>query len=306
MEAPSRTSAVARVAGAAFYGVGVLVLFAAHAGALHRLRYGGGSYLPRGARELGFAGAGLVALGAGLALAWRGRAVRPAGRAAGRAGGRTGGTSAGAARVVGAAGLVSLAACAVLLAGMLAAFCGSPGFALPLRLAGGLFLAGQLAALALLARPLLRLARGRREARAPSARLAFALALLVPANVLAMAHGCGYPGCTETCERLTYGGAGLGALALLAASGGASVAPALALLPLWLWPHCVCDNPINGPWMERLGASPACFAFAVTGGLFALAGLAGIAPRTSAALAAVPALGAAAFAFGHHVLRFPW
>ncbi len=281
-----------RAGGALLVGLGVLLLLVYHATAYRRLRTGG-SYVPIDARELGFLACGVIGAACGVLILVRG------------------GFSAARRRStveVAFAGLPLLIVAALLLAGIAAAFYSWPVPDLFLKLAAGGFFVFVFGALGVYGRRLVRIARGTEGAYAssPSPLLRVLLAAALPLNVVVMSHGCGFPGCNPTCEVMTYGAAGLAALAAFEAAGGAAAVALLLLLTAYAWPHCTCHNPINGPWIDRIGVSPNCFAFAMLGGFFAVAGLRGIWPRISAALALVPLVAAAAFAIGHHGFDYPW
>ena len=74
-----------------------------------------------------------------------------------------------------------------------------------------------------------------------------------------------------------------------------------------LAPHCLCFNPGNGWWIERLGASPTCYVWGFVVSLIALTGL-GAGKRAWPSLLVNGAIigGATAFFVGHHYFHFPW
>jgi hypothetical protein len=74
-----------------------------------------------------------------------------------------------------------------------------------------------------------------------------------------------------------------------------------------LAPHCLCFNPGNGWWIERLGASPTCYAWGFVVSLIALSAL-GAGKRAWPSLLVNGAIigGATAFFVGHHYFHFPW
>lgn len=284
-----------RAAAALLLALGVLVLMTFHADALERV-YGGEAYLPWEPRVLGLGLAGICGTTCALLVLWRGRERGERRRSAVE---------------VAWAGLPLLAVVAVLVGSIAVAFTTRLETDLLLRVGGWGFFAAAFGALAALGVQLVRVARGSVRDRGstrvlPSAGVRFALAAALPLNVILMAHGCGYPGCNPTCAVMTYGAAGLAGLAFFEAAGGRSVLALCALLTAYAFPHCTCANPINAAWIELLGVSPNCFAFAMLGGLFAVAGLRGILPRAGLALAFAPGLAAAAFAVGHHVFHYPW
>jgi hypothetical protein len=144
------------------------------------------------------------------------------------------------------------------------------------------------------------------ETPPPAAWLGWSLVASLPVGVLAMSFACGFPGCNSVCVGLTAGSVvvlGLGALV----KRRAGAAPlALAVILVYAVPHCICDNPINGWWIDRLGYSPNCFALPLIGMGFAVLGLRGIWPRLSLLLALATAGASATFASGHHLLSYPW
>jgi len=80
---------------------------------------------------------------------------------------------------------------------------------------------------------------------------------------------------------------------------------AMSFLPLL--PHCVCYNAGNGWWIDRLGASPTCYAWGFATSLVALSALSrGKLTRLSALVCAAIITGGMAFFIGHHYFRFPW
>ncbi len=270
---------------------GVLVLMVFHTGALDRLRHGE-SYLLGSPRAVGFALAGLVAAGCGFAVLVRAAepsAPKPPTRA------------------FALAALVLLFAASALSASIGLAFYTGLEADLFLRVVAAVSLAVLALAFFAFGRPLVQLALGGApRVSHPGRGLRIALALAPALAVFSMAHGCGYPGCNGPCTALTYGAAGLAALGLLQVSSAGSTLPLVFLAWVYAVPHCICANPINAPWIALLGVSPNCFAFAMIAAFFAVAGLAGIRPRVAALFAFAPALASAAFAFGHHVLRYPW
>jgi hypothetical protein len=74
-----------------------------------------------------------------------------------------------------------------------------------------------------------------------------------------------------------------------------------------LVPHCVCYNMGNGWWIERLGASPVCYAWGFVVSMISIGAL-------LAARRALPSLiisgaiicGALGFFVAHHYFHFPW
>jgi hypothetical protein len=139
------------------------------------------------------------------------------------------------------------------------------------------------------------------------------LLLAVPAAFVAASADCmglEFRGCTSVCDTLVR--IGIPVMAAVALGGFLSRSPLwialLAVLPLgFLVPNCNCYNPINGPWIDWLGKSPACFAAAATVTVVATAAL-HTGRRTRASLLAAWILVGlmVAFAVLHHTVRFPW
>jgi len=155
--------------------------------------------------------------------------------------------------------------------------------------------------------------RGRASPEPAGPRARLALVLVVPVAFLASILDCmglEFTGCTAVCGFLMRIWTPLVTLVVLAfAVTGASVllTAASAATLLFVVPNCVCYNPINGPWIDLLGKSPACYAgsFGVT--LVALGAL-----RTarlvgpSIALCWLATLAMLAFFAGHHFYDYPW
>jgi hypothetical protein len=140
--------------------------------------------------------------------------------------------------------------------------------------------------------------------RGLSPGLRWTLALLIPGDVLAMGFGCG--GCTLICLSLLAGAWMMAGLAALEVKRGRGAPLLLTLSLLYATPHCICANVINRWWIEQLGASPNCYAFALLGIGFAVLGLRGVWPRWALVLAAAPGGAAVAFGIGHHIFAYPW
>lgn len=155
--------------------------------------------------------------------------------------------------------------------------------------------------------------RGRGAASELGAGARTALALAIPTALLASVLDCmglAFVGCTATCGFLMdVWSPVMGVLTVLyavTARSGLLVAASAASF-LYLVPNCVCYNPINGPWIDLLGRSPACFAgsFGVT--LLALGALRTgrlLAPSLAVAWLATAAM--LAFFVGHHFYGYPW
>ena len=162
------------------------------------------------------------------------------------------------------------------------------------------------------------IAAGRAEAasriEAKPARVATVLLLLsIPLGFLASSLDCtglSLAGCTPFCTFIKTVW-----IPLLAAASVAYLTfrwPRLLTLMLAasavpLVPHCSCFNPGNGWWIERLGASPACYAWGFVVSLIAIGALAA-GRRVWPALLVNAAIigGATAFFVGHHYFHFPW
>lgn len=72
-------------------------------------------------------------------------------------------------------------------------------------------------------------------------------------------------------------------------------------------PHCVCFNVGNGWWIDRIGASPVCYAWGFTVSLISLGALRyGKRPWASLILCSAIITGATAFFVSHHYFHFPW
>lgn len=74
-----------------------------------------------------------------------------------------------------------------------------------------------------------------------------------------------------------------------------------------LFPHCVCYNVGNAWWIDRLGASPVCYAW---GFVWSVASVAGLRRSTNIsstlAIAFAGIAGATGFFVSHHYFKFPW
>ena len=79
----------------------------------------------------------------------------------------------------------------------------------------------------------------------------------------------------------------------------------MAFVPLA--PHCVCYNPGNGWWIDRLGASPVCYSWGFVVSMISLGALrpgAMFWPSIGVIYAIIS--GAIGFFITHHYLHFPW
>ncbi len=74
-----------------------------------------------------------------------------------------------------------------------------------------------------------------------------------------------------------------------------------------LVPHCVCYNVGNGWWIDRIGASPVCYAWGFSSSVIALSALQrGARLRLSLFVCSAIICGSLAFFLGHHYLHIPW
>ncbi|HEX5734630.1 MAG TPA: hypothetical protein VF131_17480 [Blastocatellia bacterium] len=74
-----------------------------------------------------------------------------------------------------------------------------------------------------------------------------------------------------------------------------------------LVPHCVCYNPGNGWWIDRLGASPVCYSWGFVVSMISIGALRPGAlfwPSIGVVYAIIT--GAIGFFITHHYLHFPW
>jgi hypothetical protein len=79
----------------------------------------------------------------------------------------------------------------------------------------------------------------------------------------------------------------------------------MALVPVA--PHCVCYNVANAWWIDRLGASPVCYAWGLIVSVIAIGALSrGVSARASLAVCYGIIAGAAGFFITHHYFHFPW
>jgi hypothetical protein len=150
--------------------------------------------------------------------------------------------------------------------------------------------------------------------RPESARLATALLLLsVPLGFLASSLDCtglSLSGCTPFCTFIKM--MWIPALALCGVAYATRRSPGLLMLVLLmsfvpLVPHCLCFNVGNGWWIERLGASPTCYAWGFAASLIALGALrAGKREWLSLLVNGAIIGGATAFFVSHHYFHFPW
>jgi len=139
------------------------------------------------------------------------------------------------------------------------------------------------------------------------------LLLAIPLGFLASSLDCSglsAQGCTQFCSAIK-----LVWIPLLAVIGLAYyfmekawlliLVSAMSFVPLV--PHCICYNVGNGWWIERLGASPTCYAWGFVVTLIAVSAIkykARLFP--SLMLCGVILSGAFGFFISHHYFHFPW
>lgn len=76
---------------------------------------------------------------------------------------------------------------------------------------------------------------------------------------------------------------------------------------LLILPNCVCKNAVNIWWIDRIGASPACYGLGFFVSVVALASLFAKSRQwQSIALCYLVVIGELGFAIGHHLFHFPW
>ncbi|MFL6213458.1 MAG: hypothetical protein ACJ74J_06125 [Blastocatellia bacterium] len=150
--------------------------------------------------------------------------------------------------------------------------------------------------------------------RASTSRVVTALLLLsVPLGFLASSLDCtglSAEGCTPFCTFIKV--IWIPVMAVACVVYWRWRAPLLLSLILLmsfvpLAPHCSCFNVGNGWWIERVGASPTCYAWGFTTSLLALGALRA-ARREWLSLLVNAAIigGATAFFVSHHYFHFPW
>jgi hypothetical protein len=80
---------------------------------------------------------------------------------------------------------------------------------------------------------------------------------------------------------------------------------AMSFLPIF--PHCVCYNVGNAWWIDRIGASPLCYAWGFVVSVIAVSALrSGDRLWASIVTCAVIVTGATGFFVAHHYFHFPW
>lgn len=135
----------------------------------------------------------------------------------------------------------------------------------------------------------------------------------IPLAFIASSLGCmGLTlwGCTRGCSAIKLGV--LPAVAIACAAyyikrKGWMLTVIAALALATLVPHCLCYNVGNGWWIDRLGASPMCYAWGLAVTLVSVAALrTGWLIWPSLALCASIVVGSLAFFVSHHFFHFPW
>jgi hypothetical protein len=153
-----------------------------------------------------------------------------------------------------------------------------------------------------------------KEASAPlSTAKRVALGVVIPVSFLASMLDCmglAFVGCTSICGFLMQIWAPfVGVLAVvhvLTGRRGVLVVMNAAIF-LFVVPNCLCSNPINRPWIELLGQSPACYAGSFGVSLVALGALrSGKWTALSIAVTWLATLAMLAFFVGHHFYDYPW
>ena len=147
----------------------------------------------------------------------------------------------------------------------------------------------------------------------PAGREQAALLAAIPLGFLASTLDCmglTLEGCTSYCTFVKLIWLPLMSLVCVAYLIGrkASLILAIALMSFVpLLPHCICYNPGNGWWIDRLGSSPVCYSWGFVVSMISIGAL-----RPGAlfwpSLIVVYAIiaGAIGFFITHHYLHFPW
>jgi len=155
------------------------------------------------------------------------------------------------------------------------------------------------------------------EPRNQKAIVAFPRAVLlaaVPVGFLASSLDCtglSWQGCSQFCTLMKIVWIPLIAIVALVAwirrldRRWLTALTLMSFLPLV--PHCVCYNVGNGWWIDRIGASPTCYAWGFVVSLIAVAALRnGRQLVSSSVVCGVIICGATAFFVAHHYLHYPW
>jgi hypothetical protein len=149
--------------------------------------------------------------------------------------------------------------------------------------------------------------------RAPGLKRRAILLAAVPLGFLASTLDCmglSVKGCSGYCTFIKLGWIPLITLACAAylITRKAWLITAIALMAfVTLAPHCVCYNPGNGWWIDRLGSSPVCYSW---GFLVSMISVGALRPGAlywpSVGVCYAIITGATAFFVAHHYLHFPW
>jgi hypothetical protein len=136
----------------------------------------------------------------------------------------------------------------------------------------------------------------------------------VPVGFLASSLDCtglSWQGCTPFCTLIKIVWIPLIAIVSLVAwirrldKRWLTVVTLMSFLPLV--PHCVCYNVGNGWWIDRIGASPTCYAWGFVVSLIAVGALRSRRQLlSSAVVCGVIICGATGFFVAHHYLHYPW
>lgn len=145
-----------------------------------------------------------------------------------------------------------------------------------------------------------------------SSRLVIAMAA-IPLGFLASTLDCmglSLKGCSSFCTFIKLGWIPLMSLgcAVCVLTRKAWLITAVTLMAFVpLVPHCVCYNPGNGWWIDRLGASPVCYSWGFVVSLISVGALrAGALYWPSVGVSYTIITGATGFFITHHYLHFPW
>ena len=157
------------------------------------------------------------------------------------------------------------------------------------------------------------LSRTGKRINEPTGRNQAVLLVAIPLGFLASTPDCmglTLEGCTAYCTFVKLGWIPLMTLVCAAylIRREAWLLTAIALMSLVpLVPHCVCYNPGNGWWIDRLGASPVCYSWGFVVSMISIGALRPGAlfwPSVGVTYAIIT--GAIGFFISHHYLHFPW
>ena len=147
----------------------------------------------------------------------------------------------------------------------------------------------------------------------PPGRMQAILLGTIPLGFLASTLDCmglTLEGCTSYCTFVKLGWIPLMTLAcaLYLMTRKAWVITVIAIMSFApLAPHCICYNPGNGWWIDRLGASPVCYSWGFVVSMISIGALRpGALICPSIAVNFVIITGAISFFIAHHYLHFPW